>query len=60
VVDVLQIKVIYDLLLITKKIVTLLVPLLTNVQLFNDVLLFAPMSTTLMSLKVVVVIANLM
>jgi hypothetical protein len=60
VVDVFQIKVIYDLLLITKKIVTLLVPLLTNVQLFNDVLLFAPMSTTLMSLKVVVVIANLM
>jgi len=58
--DVLQITTIYDLILNIKTFVVLLVPLLTNILLFNDVLLSAPMSTTLMSLRVVVVIVDLM
>ncbi len=58
--DVLQITTIYDLILNIKTFVVLLVPLLTNILLFNDVLLSAPMSTTLMSLRVVIVIVDLM
>ncbi len=50
----------YDSLLYTKSIIALLVPMLTTMQLFDDVLLFALMSATMMSLMADAMTANLM
>jgi len=48
-----------DFLLYTKFVVILLVPLLTTMQLFDDILLFALVIATLMSLVAIVVTTNL-
>ncbi len=55
-----QIEAMSNSLLYVKFVVTLLMPLLTIMQLFDDVLLFALVTTILMSLVVVVVAINLM
>jgi len=50
----------YDFLLYTESIIALLMPLLTTIQLFDDVLLSLPIIITMISLVADVMIANLM
>ncbi len=57
---ILQIEPMSNFLLYAKSIVAFLVLLLTHVQLFNDVLLFIHVTTTLMSLMAIMVTTNLM
>jgi hypothetical protein len=47
-------------LLYVEFVVVFLMFMLTNVQLSDDVLLYAPMTTTLMSLVAIAVITNMM
>jgi hypothetical protein len=57
---ILQIEPMSNFPLYAESVVVFLVLLLPTVQLFDDVLLSVPMTTTLMSLVIVVVIANMM
>ncbi len=56
---IIHIEATFDSLLYTKFVVILLVPLLTTMQLFDDILLFALVIATLMSLVAIVVTTNL-
>jgi hypothetical protein len=58
--DVLHIKPMSNSVLYAKFVVVFLVLMLTIVQLFDDVLLSIPMTTTLMSLVAIVVTTNMM
>ncbi len=57
---ILQIKPMSNSLLYVEFVVVFLMFMLTNVQLSDDVLLYAPMTTTLMSLVAIAVITNMM